>query len=188
MRARRFISVGAVISLTLLALPRAAIAQGASRADIQGVIIRQGSFQRYKANALDNASFDIMSQYVHAEDTTGTPGRPDIIWLQFRWADYEQANNHWDATIEGNIRAAAKAACTNGFDIGLTIRAGADAPIGRPGVAGYPRRRRFRDDVGDGEDPRSRELHGHDLSPRQQERSEPACAGSACRAGYRRLL
>jgi hypothetical protein len=138
MRARPFISVGAVISLTLLALPRAAIAQGASRADIQGVIIRQGSFQRYKANALDNASFDIMSQYVHAEDTTGTPGRPDIIWLQFRWADYEQANNHWDATIEGNIRAAAKAACTNGFDIGLTIRAGADAPIGRPGVAGYP--------------------------------------------------
>jgi hypothetical protein len=128
-----------MVTLTILLPPGIAVAQHASRADIQGVIVRQGAFQPYKTTSLANASFDIMSQYVDVEDTTGTPGRPDIVWLQLRWADYERTNNHWNATIEANIEAAAKAACKNGFHIGLTLRAGADAPIGRPGVTGFPR-------------------------------------------------
>jgi hypothetical protein len=135
---RRCISAILVGTLTILAPPRIAVAHAATTADIHGVIVRQGAFQRYKKTSLINASFDILSQYVHVEDTTGTPGKPDIIWLQFRWADYEQTNNDWNATIEANIQAAAKAACRNGFNIGLTIRAGADAPIGRPGVTGFP--------------------------------------------------
>jgi hypothetical protein len=135
---RRCISAIVVVTLTILAPSGIAVAHAVS-ADIHGVIVRQGAFQPYKTTSLANANFDILSQYVHVEDTTGTPGKPDIIWLQFRWADYERTNNHWNATIEANIEAAAKAACKNGFHIGLTIRAGADAPIGRPGVTGFPR-------------------------------------------------
>ena len=134
---KRCISAIVVVTLTIVAPPGLTVAH-ASGAAIHGVIVRQGAFQSYKTTSLANASFDILSQYVNVEDTTGTPGRPDIVWLQFRWADYEQTNNHWNATIETNIQAAAEAACKNGFHIGLTIRAGADAPIGRPGVTGFP--------------------------------------------------
>src|SRR5205814_4371127 len=64
--------------------------------DLHGVIVRQGAFQPYKSSSLANGNFNVMTQYVDVEDTTGTPGRPDIMWLQFRWAHYEQTNNHWN--------------------------------------------------------------------------------------------
>jgi hypothetical protein len=135
---RRCIAALAVIVVATVAPVVTPAAYAAGRADVHGVVIRQGPFQPYKANALANPKFNVMSQYLNVEDTSGTPGRPDIIWLQFLWADYEPTNNHWNTTIESNIKAAAKAACQNGFHLALQVRAGADAPIGRPGVRGYP--------------------------------------------------
>ena len=135
---RRTRALWVVLTVTAILPLTTAAAHAAARTDVHGVAVRQGPFQRYKASSLANSKFDITTQYVDVEDTTGAPGRPDIIWLQFRWADYEQTNNHWNATIEANLRASAKAACLGGFRLALQVRAGADAPIGRPGVAGYP--------------------------------------------------
>ena len=130
-------SVVALVSTVMLIAASPASADHSARASITGVVYRQGQYLPSDENALANSGFDILTDHFNPAKAQNGAG-PDLIWLQFRWADFEQTNGNFNDTILNNLRAAAKTACETGFHIGIRMRAGADSPIGRPGVSGYP--------------------------------------------------
>lgn len=65
----------------------------------------------------------------------GTHPEATLAGVLLDWSTYQTNSGMWNATVDAELRASTVDALDNDYALAVTLLAGADSPIGRPGTS-----------------------------------------------------